>query len=393
MQGLKTQTAEAQEPRLAARLLYMDNLRWSMIILVVSMHSADTYSPLGNWYFVNRQPLSTAELLFFAAWQTYLQAFFMGLLFFIAGFFVPGSFDRKGAARFLRDRAFRLGWPVLLYMFVIGPVTEYYVAHSWTATHPTSFASEWLKHIKNGQFLQENGPLWFCLALLIFSAVYAMLRARHGGKPPVPPKEGYMPGAGALVRFTLSMAGLTFLIRLGRPAPFLNMPLKDFGQYTLLFGAGIVWARRQWLTKRGLSNGLRPIALAFTIGLAAWLTIIITGGALRGEASAFSGGWHWQNAAFSLWESLTCVALCYGLLTLYQRKYNRQGRVSSFLSRNAFSVYVFHAPILILLARMLQGAPLYPIVKFLLLTILAVTASFALSAAVFRRIPGLREIL
>ena len=30
------------------RLAYVDNLRWVMIILVISMHAADTYSPLGN---------------------------------------------------------------------------------------------------------------------------------------------------------------------------------------------------------------------------------------------------------------------------------------------------------------------------------------------------------
>ena len=32
------------------RLAFIDNIRWLMIILVLSMHSADTYSPFGNWY-------------------------------------------------------------------------------------------------------------------------------------------------------------------------------------------------------------------------------------------------------------------------------------------------------------------------------------------------------
>lgn len=75
-------------------LFFVDNLRWIMIILVISMHAADTYSPLGNWYLVDRTKLGMPPLLVFAAWQMYLQAFFMGLLFFIAGYFVPSSFDR-----------------------------------------------------------------------------------------------------------------------------------------------------------------------------------------------------------------------------------------------------------------------------------------------------------
>lgn len=124
----------------SSRLLFIDNLRWSMIILVISMHAADTYSPLGNWYFTDRTPLSRLELVAFAAWQMYLQSFFMGLLFFVAGFFAPASLDRKGSRQFIRDRAFRLGLPVLFYMFVLGPITEYFIAHSWTSTRPTSFA-------------------------------------------------------------------------------------------------------------------------------------------------------------------------------------------------------------------------------------------------------------
>lgn len=204
-----------------ARLAYIDNLRWTMILLVISMHAADTYSPLGNWYFTDRQPLSTATLLTFAAWQTYLQCFFMGLLFFVAGFFVPPSLDRKGTLHFLRDRAFRLGLPVLLYMFCIGPVTEYYVAHSWTSTAPTSFAREWIKHIRNGQFLQENGPLWFCLALLIFSMAYAGLWNFEGGKSN-DALARKAPASRELIVFALVMAASSFLIRIGRPGAVLE---------------------------------------------------------------------------------------------------------------------------------------------------------------------------
>jgi glucan biosynthesis protein C len=66
----------------------------------------------------------------------------MGLLFFIAGYFSPASLDRKGPSHFVRERAFRLGLPVLFYMLLLGPITEYFFAHSWNSTEPTSFAKE-----------------------------------------------------------------------------------------------------------------------------------------------------------------------------------------------------------------------------------------------------------
>ncbi len=373
-----------------ARLLYIDNLRWLMILLVISMHAADTYSPLGNWYFVDRRPLSRAALLAFAGWQMYLQCFFMGLLFFVAGFFVPTSFDRKGVRKFLSGRAFRLGVPVLLYMFCIGPVTEYYVAHSWTSTQPTSFANEWLKHIRNGQFLQENGPLWFCLALLIFSAAYTLLETFQLSTRSLATKA---PGSKGLTRFALLMATLTFVVRAGRPSPLLNMHLGDFPQYVLLFSAGIAAARRKWLPKLSFQLGMRWLGVVLPVGFAAWLALVVFGGALHGREASYSGGWNWQSAALCLWESFTCVAVCLGLLVLFREEFNSQGPFTKFLSRNAFSVYIFHPPIMVLAARVLSGADWPPLMMFGTLTGIASTLSFGLSAGVFRRVPGLRSIL
>ena len=378
----------------APRMFFIDNLRWTMIFLVISMHAADTYSPLGNWYYVDRRPMSAAALLTFAAWQMYLQAFFMGLLFFIAGYFVPASFDRKGPSRFLRERAFRLGVPVLFYMFVLGPITEYFCSYSWNSTEPTSFANEWVKHIRNGEFLQENGPLWFCLALLIFSVAYAGLRAlRPAFKGSDENRQA--PNNGRLVGFALAMAIFTFVVRLVLPSgtSFLNMHLADFPQYVLLFGAGIVAARGRWLMKLDFQSGIRWLMIVLPVGFAAWLLILGAGGTLKGNGAAYSGGWHLQSASMNLWESFTCVAISFGLLVIFRERFNSQGRLAKFLSDNAFSVYVFHPPIVILAARMLHGFSWPAIPKFVVLTCMAVVVSFALSAAVFRRIPLLRSIL
>jgi len=383
-------TIAARRPR----LLFIDNLRWAIIVLVISMHAADTYSPLGNWYYVDRKPLSTASLLVFAAWQMYLQSFFMGLLFFIAGFFVPPSLDRKGPWQFVRDRAFRLGLPVLFYMFVLGPVTEYFCAHSWNSTAPTSFVDEWVKHIRNGQFLQENGPLWFCLALMIFSMGYAAWRVLGPGLEPG--IEGRQPpNIAAPLAFALVMAASTFVVRLILPFGYslLNMHLGDFPQYILLFGAGVAASRGQWLEKLKLSSGVRWLATVLPVGFGAWLGILWAGGAFTGNARAYAGGWHWQAASINLWESFTSVAMCLGLLVIFRAAFDRQDPLAKFLSDNAFSVYVFHPPIVIMAARLLHACLWPPLLKFVMLTCLGLVISFALSAAVFRRIPLLRKIL
>jgi glucans biosynthesis protein C len=271
---------------------------------------------------------------------------------------------------------------------------EYFCAHSWNSTEPTSFANEWIKHIRNGEFLQENGPLWFCLALLIFSLVYAALRGSRtevaGRLKSSPP-----PNTLKLAGFAIAMASLTFLVRLVMPsgASFLNMHLGDFPQYILLFGAGILAARGSWLLKLNSSSGIRWLMIVLPAGFVAWFIILKEGGAFAGNGTAYSGGWHWQGMCMNLWESFTCIAMCYGLLVIFREAFNRQGWLAMFMSDNAFSVYVFHPPIVILAARMLHSLILPSILKFLTLTCIGVVMSFALSAVVFRRIPLLHRIL
>lgn len=62
------------------RSAFIDNLRWSIILFVISMHAADTYWPFGNWYFADKASTGWSTALLFGTYQSFLQAFFMGLL-------------------------------------------------------------------------------------------------------------------------------------------------------------------------------------------------------------------------------------------------------------------------------------------------------------------------
>jgi Acyltransferase family len=114
-------------------------------------------------------PLVTVDSHPYTVW---LLAFFMGFLFFIAGYFVPPAFDRKGAIRLLRDRTVRVGIPSLLYQFAVGPATIYYLLQT---KRPGESFLAFYGHYPVGPAIRQGGtgPLWFCVALLMFPAVYA----------------------------------------------------------------------------------------------------------------------------------------------------------------------------------------------------------------------------
>ena len=153
-------TTASRRPSPAGRLLFIDNIRWVMIMLVLSMHAAVTYSGHGSWYVKETVRLGLPQDLTFLTYQVFLQSFFMGFLFFIAGYFVPGAYDKKGPGRFIKDRAVRLGLPALFFMLVIQPLTLYYAAGLWDTDQ--GFWRNYQHYILHGRVLSGSGPLWFC---------------------------------------------------------------------------------------------------------------------------------------------------------------------------------------------------------------------------------------
>jgi len=379
-----TSKAASGAPR-APRLAFIDNIRWSMIVLVLSMHAADTYSPFGNWYYVDRQPTGLGTKIFFGVYQSFLQAFFMALLFFVAGYFSAAAFDRKGFAPFVRDRFLRLGVPTLLYMLVIGPLTQYFLSGTWGTG---GFGHQWLVHLKDGEWLSETGPMWFCAALLAFSILYGLARLA-GWK-----EAAVKPGGAGVAGFIVVMALATFLVRIGisEDASLLNVHPGDFPQYMLMYLAGAHGYRGKWLEEFSDRFCFRIAALTLSISVPLFAALIIFGGGLEGDTAKYAGGFNVVSAGKSLWEALVCIGMALLILAVFRRFFDAQGPVARVLSDNAFGVYLIHPPVLIACAMVLHPLMWHPIAKAALLTAVAAVGSFAASAFVLRKSP-LRAIV
>lgn len=89
------------------RLYYVDYLRVLLIVLVIAHHAAQAYGPTGGTWPITNPEISPLLGPFLGV-NTMLG---MGLFFLLAGYFVPRSFDRRGARAFSRSRFLRLGLP------------------------------------------------------------------------------------------------------------------------------------------------------------------------------------------------------------------------------------------------------------------------------------------
>lgn len=383
-------TADTQ-PKATRRLFFVDNIRVFLTILVLLHHLMITYAGTGGWYYKEGEP----DMITFGigGWfNSVNQAYFMGLFLLISAYFVPGSYDRKGASRFLKDRLIRLGIPLALFSWVIDPLLVY-MLHLQEIRMPfwRFFPREYFKNNP----LIGAGPLWFVEVLLIFSLAYMLWRFLSRSRSANPLAETLFPGNSAIALFALLLGAAGFLVRLAfvidaynfKP---LNLQFSFFAQYIALFFVGLIAYRRNWLLSLPDKTGRFWLRTAIVLVLL-WWPLILVSGVVTGDVS-FKGGWHWQALSYALWESFLCISMSIGLIYLFRRYLNRQGTVAGFLAPNAYTAYLIHAPVITILAFAARDVSLYPLLKWAVVALVAVPLCFGLSGLI-RKLPYTDRVL
>ena len=221
---------QTETKNVKGRLLYVDNLRLMAVSFVVMHHLAVTYSGFGSWYYVQAPHLDTLSTVWFAFYLSFQQAYFLGLLFLIAGYFVAGSYDRKGFGRFIGDRFTRLMIPSLIFMVAITPFIDLVeLGHPWTGFNPVAF-------------LSGTGVMWFAVALFFFTLAYGLTRLVPRRPAPVPDRKLLEPTTAKAAGLIGIIAVSAFLVRIVQPigTSILNMQLCYFASYIALFIVGIL---------------------------------------------------------------------------------------------------------------------------------------------------------
>ena len=338
-----------------SRQYYLDNLKVCLTVLVVFHHAGQAYGNGGDWAYT---PSNPAEFLPWI-WHFFSvnASFFMGLFFLISGYFVPVSYDRQGGMTFVRKKLMRLGIPLLAMGGIISMLS--------------------------GKL--EAAHMWFVESLLLFSLVYALARSFC---KPVANDCDSKPTFTMLVIVAVVMGIGGHLIRQVSPQdhwiwPFGIIPLPmepaHYLQYVMMFVSGILLRRFRWLDK--LNNRLGGISLAIGILLALGIYMC--------DDSWWSSLlWQW----FGIYESLLCVFLCFGLLWLFQYKFNNSSRIMKWCAEQSYGVYVVHLPLILILQFAFDKVWMGGFGKFLFIGISSTIVSFLLTW-LLRLIPGVKKIL
>lgn len=377
----------------ADRLYFVDHLRAALVTLVVLHHVALIYGAGAPFYYVEPPLSDPLAYLVLLAFGVFNQAWFMGALFLLAGYFTPGAYDRKGPGSFLKGRLIRLGIPLLAFFFVLGPLSATAYWQMPAALTGISEPLTWRAY----PALLGMGPLWFVALLLIFDFGYAGWRLLARKRTAAGSGRQSRPGYAAIALFVLALALANYLMRRVIPMgqEVLGFPtLSYLPQYLSFFILGMVAARHDWLRTIPASMGI--------VGLvsAALASVILFPLAISGrlfslelaEPAVFVGNGSWQSAVYALWDSVFAVGVGLAALTLFRGLFGRNSAFGSFLSRQSYAVYIVHTPVIVFLAVALKELQLAPLPKFALVTALAVPLCY-LVAFLVRRLPIASRIL
>ena len=374
------------------RLLFVDNLRTLAIILVFLVHIAITYGASGLWYYKEGQ-LTGPQYYIFLAFTCLCQAFFMGLLFLLAGYFTPSSYDRKGSVQFTLDRLTRLWLPVGVFIFLIDPFIQYALISAGVLPSPTGLpmtTQAILGLFTNPLNGLGFGPLWFIEALFFFTLIYAGWRLISKR----PSKTRSIPRNLTIALFAISLGAVSFLVRIWLPIGYVLNPfgfqLPFFPQYIAFFILGVIAFRGNWLLTVPAKTGTLWLRLA--VILIVVFLALLSFAAVTGTVGLFFGGFNWQTAVYAFWEQAFAVSISIGLIVWFREKLNTQNRFTKTLSENSYAAYVLQAPILVGLALGLASIEMPLVLKFVTVAPIGVALCFVVAYLV-RKIPKVNRIL
>jgi glucans biosynthesis protein C len=373
------------------RLYYLDNLKVLLIFLVIIHHVGQAYGSTG-WAWFYSYPgdrVKSLRLLF-----RFDASFFMGLFFFISGYFFPASFDRHGARKFITDKLIRFGIPLIFAAFLIIPVLEYVKYLHYTNWIPFQdfYIRSWLGYAPDTAAPHRAfnfGHLWFVEHLLVYSILYAAIRTvLQKCAPSLSISTARDVRLYEIILYIAVLGFITHLMRTSWGFPidrwvlflgFIQMEPAHIPQYLSLFVLGIFAYRCSFL--ESLTTPRNMLWLVPSLGIYAITVVQLY---TAGRVSAF---FPWEYR-----EALLCAGVCIGLLALFRSFFNRTGHIAQILAENAYGTYIVHVPVVVALQYAFDPVEAGAFTLFVIVSFLSIIGSFFASFCL-RLIPGVKRVL
>ncbi|MFX1251665.1 MAG: acyltransferase family protein [Promethearchaeota archaeon] len=380
------------------RLFYVDNLRFYLTVLVILHHLAVGYGGSGSMPIYEGQfnPIDGITTILLTIFTALNQSYFMSIFFLFAGYFTPRAYDKKGALIFSKDRLIRLGIPLLIAVVFLTPLVTFIVLNFAYAVN-ISFFKIIEDRIVNDTLLEGVGHLWFVQALLLFTVVYIFYRIISDHYFTNQWKilyENAFPTNKVIFLSIGVLAIITFFVRteflIGEI--FFNFQLAHFTHYIFCYFIGILAYRGRWFDNLSDSQAKLWISVALiTIALLPSLLLLADFTSID-PFRLFMGGWTLQSFVYVVWEAVALLSISISLLYIFQKKFNYQNLLLRELSASSYTAYIIHMIIVVSLIILFLPLTMPALVKFFIVSLIAVPLIFLLSVLI-RKIPFTDRVL
>lgn len=321
-----------------ARSYYLDNVKSVLTAIVVLHHTTCAFVGAGWYYQIGNY--SNIFQVFGQALLGFDQSFFMSLFFFISGYFVPSSYDRKGARGFLRDKFKRLGLPFLVYFLVIGPLLNMF-------TQKVA-----LGEARAYTYAPEAGPPWFVAWLLLLCSAYTAI----GG----PSVTFARPSLGRLVLVSIGAGILQGLVcAVITTGSFVYMPITvgSLPFDIMFFAGGIIAKRNAWLDeafskRESIASAVWTIVIAVVLLVVMFLHYRESSTPASHDARRLAADSTYSTlsvSVFSVCMGPPCVIISLCFLAFFKNYFDYTTARTKFFSEAAYAVYLIHPWIVVTL--------------------------------------------
>src|SRR6266851_3598281 len=350
-------------PAASAREASLDYLRAFIVLLVLLHHSVLAYAVLWpaqpRTFGILPAPIVDPQRWAgFDVLAAFNDTFFMALVFLLSGLFVWPSLERKGGARFLRDRTLRLGVPFAVAAGILMPLA-YYPSYAVTGADPgfLAYARAWLS-----LGFWPSAPAWFIWLLLVFDAVAAgiyVLRRRWTADAQAQRHLGVYGRPPAFVAILLVVSAVVYV----------PMELAFGAERWLTLGPFSFQASRLLLYATYFLVGLQMGAFGIDSGFLArsaelarrWLAVVVT--LVLPVAATHRPLPLTLRLLSDLTLVLCCSTISFAFIALFCRFAIAHQPVLDRLSASSYGMYLIHYPVVVWLQFALLAVALGPIAK------------------------------
>ncbi|SMC49622.1 acyltransferase family protein [Sporomusa malonica] len=365
------------------RIYFLDNLRATIIIIVVLFHSAIPYmihAP-NDWYVISAQ-----KNIIFDIFVAINDVYMMPIMFLAAGYFALPSLRRKSFSSFWIDKTRRLIIPWIFGVIFLQPVIKYF---RYLSRDNADMDLQTYLHLSFLGGSVSQGHFWFlgALALVFFGLSLLFLWKR-----PLFQQQSAkikQPSALLFIVFGIITSLGFFVVSIISPdhtweyifSIVLVQPTR-FVLYVCYFALGLYAYQNLWFTAQGyrprLKTWLFPAIMCVVVFLLFKVTYPVSTTL-------------WVKLANGFIHAFCCLCLVFALLGFFEKYLNFTSNLWDKLVANSFAFYFVHELFVVALGYLTINWSMPLSLKYLNVAILSIIISYVLCEHGIRRVSFLRK--